>query len=111
MFTTAFDAAGKDDPKIPCLVVAGFVGTADGWIEFESEWKKRLGPLSVWETAQMARARPDILQSLVAMVPAYGFRKFAVGVDRDDLKSVPDDIRNNFQLHAYPLCARTLVAQ
>lgn len=109
MFTTAFDAAGKDDyPKIPCLVVAGFVAPADAWIAFEPEWKRLLGPLSVWETAQMARQRPDILRELVAMIPAYGIRKFSVGIDLNELVNVPDDIRRNFKLHAYPLCARTL---
>ncbi len=110
MFTAAFDASGKEDsPTVPCLVVAGFVGTADGWIAFEPEWKRRLGPIQVWETAQMAKRRPDILKSLVEMIPAFGLRKFSCSINLALLKNVPDDIKNNLRLHAYPLCGRTLV--
>ena len=53
---TAFDASGKDiDPRTPCLVVAGFIAHANDWIEFAVEWKRRLGPLAYWSTAQMRK--------------------------------------------------------
>jgi hypothetical protein len=109
MWTVAFDASGKEnDPKTPCFVVAGFVGTAERWIEFEPEWKRRLGALPYWGTAEMRQKYPSILNSLVEMLPAYAIRKFACGMNLSTLKSVPDDIKKNFLLHAYPLCGRTI---
>src|SRR6266536_3291078 len=107
MFTTAFDASGNESDT-PCLVVAGFLGTADAWTEFEPEWTRRLGPLGYWSSAHMAKTRPDILRSLVDMIPRFGFRKFSCAIDIRTLRALPDEIRRHFRLHAYPVCGRTL---
>jgi len=56
----------------------------------------------------MGRRRSDVLKSLVEMIPRFGLRKFSCSINLALLKSVPDEIKNNFRLHAYPLCARTV---
>jgi hypothetical protein len=39
MFTSCFDAAGKErDQKTPLLLVAGFASMAGVWAEFDKEW-------------------------------------------------------------------------
>lgn len=46
MFTTYFDASGSPDQG-PALSVAGFVATAEQWIEFERNWKTALDAYGV----------------------------------------------------------------
>jgi hypothetical protein len=48
MFTTYFDASGSpDDVRTAAVVVAGFVATAEQWIEFDRNWNDALSRFHV----------------------------------------------------------------
>jgi hypothetical protein len=42
VFTAYYDAASKEEATDSPLVVAGFVATEAGWIEFERAWRTAL---------------------------------------------------------------------
>jgi len=68
MFTAYFDASGSEDQS--ALAVAGFIASAEAWIEWESAWLKRLAAdglkrfhykqLAHWEKARRAALITDL---------------------------------------------------
>jgi hypothetical protein len=52
------DASGKGDPKL--LVLAGYIATAETWIEFSKEWQSRLDQAGMpyFKMNDAVRSRP-----------------------------------------------------
>ncbi len=130
MYTTAFDASGKEDDKAtPFVVVAGFVSTANEWEAFDRSWRARLledhlpyfhmqaghhwrstGELFVdheyWNQARIDKLMDDLLDIVIR----HSFRKFCCVVRNESysehLVAPPKD---EFLLNAYVLAARGVV--
>jgi hypothetical protein len=124
MLSAAFDASGsKTDQAV--LLVAGFVSSVDGWIEFDREWKARLlvdglgyfhaqkfaqssGPFrSGWKDNEQRRR--DLLRDLVGIIRGNTHQKFATLIFNDiHAAEMSKEIRETFYLEAYPLAGRTV---
>jgi len=109
ILTTAFDAAGHESDQ-PFMVLAGFVSTADHWKAFDGEWRARLAEHGI-DAFHMnrflhPRHRP-LVRDLVQTVLRHSFRKFSVTVR---IQTIPPSFADQFNLNAYALAGRVLVA-
>ena len=130
MYTTAFDASGKEDDKAtPFLVVAGFASTAKEWEDFDRSWRARLfedhlpyfhmqawhhwrntSELFVdreyWNQARIDKLMDDLLEILIR----HSFRKFCCVVKNESYSEhLAAPLRDQFLLNAYVLAARGVV--
>lgn len=106
MFTAVFDAGGHESDQ-PCLSVAGFISTADHWIEFSREWQKllRLAGLPYYHHSEH-RHRTDLLPGLLETIRRFAFARYGASVAFTTFSSLPDISR---RLNAYSLCAQLCV--
>jgi hypothetical protein len=122
LFTACFDCSGSDkDPQTPFLTVAGFLSTADHWIEFTDLWTKRLlkDGIQYFRMAEFAHSvkqfdgwreqedrRKQLLGDLVDLVKSHAFRKFGTVVQLSAMQKLDDSVRQEFSLTAYALAGR-----
>ena len=109
MLTTAFDAAGHErDRDQGCLVVAGFLATANQWIEFDAEWSGRLvrDGLAYFRMSEFAQQvgqfsnrtewtearRRSLLSDLIDITQHYAWRKFGCAVVLSTLSQMQHDL-------------------
>jgi hypothetical protein len=123
MLTVAFDASGH--AKQPVLVVAGFIASAEEWLLFDIDWRKRLaadglnsfhmqeyaqasGPFKVFKNEE--RRRQLLLADLTDIIFQYARRKFGAAVVNSDLASqISEQERKAFALSAYGIAGRGAV--
>lgn len=120
MLTTAFDASGSESDRA-CLAVAGFISTADDWIEFSRKWTARLerdslpyfhmaefsGTYSKHYDGWSKTRREDLMGDLIGLVQSFAYRKFGTCVVHQYLKDgLSPELKERFLLNAYPLAGR-----
>ena len=126
MFTAAFDAAGTDHDQ-ELLIVAGFISSADDWIDFDRLWRKRLAAarLRFFHMVDFASfkkqfsngwrdnepRRRNLLRDLMEIIRSHAFRRFGCIVENKTFRdNVPEDFRDQYLLDAFTAasmaCAR-----
>jgi hypothetical protein len=127
MFTTAFDAAGTDHDQ-ELLIVAGFISTADHWINFDRLWRKRLADdgLKYFHMVDFASfkkqfrngwrdnepRRRALLGDLMDIIQAHAFRRFGCVVENTTfLENVSKDVRDQYFLDAYTAASLSCTQQ
>jgi hypothetical protein len=126
MFSTAFDASGTEHDQ-PILVVAGFVASAETWIDFDKAWRERLAKdgLPHFHMAEFVYSRgklfgswkndprrDPLLRDLVGLVQSHACRKFGCATVIAELHGMTTKARRQeWLMHAYPIAARAVVAQ
>jgi hypothetical protein len=123
MFTAALDASGSSEHLI--FVVAGFAAPNSAWDEFCKEWKARLaqdgldyfhireyahslGPWRDWKGD--VRRRNGLYGDLMGIIKSHASRKFGSVVAPSKLNVIDKDLREHFNIGAYPLAGRTMAA-
>jgi hypothetical protein len=112
MFTAYFDASGSFHDQ-PVLAVAGFVASADGWIDWESAWLKRLkedgleyfhrNELSAWHPNR----RKTLIDDLSAIILDHVSCKTGIAVVNEGLHThLTDAERKQWRINAYSLAGR-----
>jgi len=126
MFTACFDASGHESDK-PYLVVAGFISSADDWINFSEKWKMRLNQdgLPYFRMSEYAHSRRvfegwrnqeakrrSLLADLIDLIKSHAYRQYGCVIDiKSFLQILPKEHRNTYHLNAYSLAARDCAAQ
>jgi hypothetical protein len=112
-FTCYFDASGTQHDQL-ALAVAGFMSTAEKWIEFEEAWKSRLSKsgLKHFHKKELDLARyPGLLDDLARIIRDHTMRKFGMVVRVAELHSrVPEKAYNKWHLNAYSYAGRACAA-
>ena len=112
MLKAYFDASGAQDQL--AVVVAGFVSSAELWMEWEEEWLKKLSDyglayfhykeLNGWPKSK----RSDLAADLCAMIRPYVSAKTGVAVINREVAAVfSDSERKNWRINAYAVAGRT----
>jgi hypothetical protein len=113
-FTCYFDASGTQHDQL-ALAVAGFMSTAESWLEFEGVWKARLhkSGLKYFHRKELnLKNHPGLLEDLASIIRDYAMRKFGMVVRVRELHSkVPKADYNKFDLNAYSYAGRACAAQ
>jgi len=121
MFTACFDASGQDHQH-PYITVAGFISSADEWINFSNRWKTLLqdqyglkdfhaadcqnyeGDFKSWKGDDARRIR--LWCDLLSLIKDSTYQKFSCGIVIDDWnKVVSKQIKKRWKLNAYAMCA------
>jgi hypothetical protein len=88
MFTTAFDASGHESDQL-IMVVAGFISSANDWIDFSKKWKERLAKdgLKYFHMKEFKYLwlndeprRRALLNDLMEVIRTHAYLKFGVMV-------------------------------
>lgn len=127
MFTAFFDGAGsRHDQRF--MVVAGFVSTADVWLEFDHKWRTRLAQdgLNCFHMVEFAQSRGEfkngwkgnearrraLLSDLMDIIKAHAFRRFGSAIENNLLTESlsPDERRQKF-INTYSFLGITCAAQ
>lgn len=121
MFTTCFDGSGKERDH-HYLVVAGFLSSANDWIEFSRLWEERLqqdcitcfhatdfrtshGEFESWRNQESRRRK--LLGDLVDLIKSHAYRQFGCVVEFTYKDCLSPEMLNRFAINAYTLAART----
>jgi len=125
MYTTAFDASGKEDDQ-DYVVVAGFVSTAKIWKEFDRAWRSRLAEDQLaffhmrewhhrtglfrdreyWTRERCSRLIDDLLEIILSHASA----KFSCAViNKSYAANISEANKRRFLLNAYVLAARAVI--
>jgi len=127
MFTACFDASGTQHDQ-QFLVVAGFVSSADVWMNFDRAWKDRLSldGLSHFHMVDFEHSqgefkkgwrnneprRKKLKEDLMEIIRRHAFRKFGNVIEIKTLeKALPKNKLEEYYLNAYALGSMTCVAQ
>jgi hypothetical protein len=107
MFTGFYDASGSEDQSV--LAVAGFVATAEEWIDWETTWLKRLAEdglkrfhnkeLNDWEASR----KSVLIADLCAIIKDHVSRKVGVVVVTQDLDIFSTAEREKWGINPYTL--------
>jgi hypothetical protein len=127
VFSVYFDASGQEeDPQMEFVSVAGFIAPVDVWIEFEKQWKARLGRdgLAVfhmsdcanytyafdgWQTKE--RERQNLLHDLIDIIKSLS-RKFGCVIPSKLYKEkLSEELRLQFKFTAYVIAGRACAAR
>jgi hypothetical protein len=93
MLTAYIDASGKGDPSL--LVLAGYVATAEAWIEFSKEWQSRLDEVGIpyFKMREMA-GRPEIAGWFYRVIEEHDIKAaLSCVIKTDELVKVNRGIR------------------
>lgn len=110
MLTAAFDVS-QDQPHRRFLVMAGFVSSAERWVEFDQEWRARLAkdglswfhmhsfahskkPFEGWEKQETRRR--SLLSDLLDILSAHAFQKFGCVIQADAFSMLNQETRDKF---------------
>jgi hypothetical protein len=117
MFTACFDASGHPrDPATPFLIVAGFISTAEQWINFDAQWRQRLdrdgiscfhatqfhggyGEFSSWRSDE--KRRRTFQEDLLEIIRANTFRWVGHIFVNKDVSALTMEQRKKWHVNAY----------
>ena len=120
MFTACFDASGQETQH-PYVVVAGFISSAEEWIQFSKAWNKKLeeygleyfrasdcqnsrGKFAAWQGNDTKRLQ--LWCDLLDIIKASLFQKFACGMDIPEWTSnISRANKLKWKLNAYAMCS------
>lgn len=113
MFTAYFDASGDEHEQL-ALVVAGFIASAEAWIDWEREWLERLAidglayfhrnELGGWPQGKRERLIGDLCQIIREHV-AY---KIGIAIVNEDLHEVVSSAElREWRIKSYSVLGRT----
>jgi hypothetical protein len=118
MLVAAFDASGREHDQI-ALVVAGFISSANDWLEFERLWTMRLARdgIAHFHTVEFAHSfgqfdgwrnqeerRRELLSDLLTIIMTHCYRKFGCGISIKHWSSgISDSNKQQFRITAYGL--------
>lgn len=115
MFTAYFDASGARDQNV--VAVAGFVTSAEAWIEWEAAWLKRLRQdglewfhyreLVEWEAGK----KQALISDLCWIIKDHVFYKAGVVVVNETIQVLTSDEREKWGINPYTLACRNVAAQ
>jgi hypothetical protein len=111
-FTCYFDASGTQHDQL-ALAVAGFLSTADCWLEFEREWKKRLqkSGLKYFHRKEIGNKHPGLVADLASIIRDHAQRKFGMVVRVKAMHDLVSEIDiANWSLDAYSYAGRACAA-
>jgi hypothetical protein len=126
-FTACFDASGSESDQ-PCLAVAGFMATAELWIDFEENWLRRLRQdgLTYFRTSDFNsftkefakewkgndKRRSDLITDLVQIIRSSVNMKFGFVVANKDIQAGMSEVaRKAWHIRSYSLAGRTCAAR
>ena len=123
MYTVCFDASGHEMDQ-DYVVVAGFISSADHWINFSKEWNERLEKdgLTFLHMKKFAFSKPPfdkldkagrqkLLADLLDIIISNVFRLFAVVVNTNHLrKHLSQTAKDQLFLNCYSYAGRTAVS-
>lgn len=126
MMTACFDAAGQLDQKF--MVVAGFVSSADDWIDFDRLWRDRLAQdgLSYFHMHDFAQSieefsigwkedegrRQRLLGDIMNIIQSHAYQKFSCSVEIQSLNdNIKPEIIEEYHLKSYVFAARDCAAR
>ena len=112
MIQTAFDVS-YDHPRSRFLVMAGFLSSAEEWVEFDGKWRKRLAddglpyfhmtafahcgthPQKPFDKTWIGKEerRKALIRDLLNITLDHAYYKFAVVVQKDAFDNLTPDIR------------------
>jgi hypothetical protein len=96
------------------LAVAGFLSTAERWLEFEDAWKARLLQVGLKQFHRREiklRKYPRLLEDLVSIIRDHAMRKFGMVVRVAELhRQLPEKEYDEWNLDAYSYAARACAA-
>jgi hypothetical protein len=112
MFTAYFDASGAPDQL--AVVVAGFVSSAELWVEWEAEWRAKLRAyglecfhnkeLSEWPETK----RADLISELCRIIRSYACFKTGIAVVNRHISEVFTEAESKeWKINAYAVAGRT----
>jgi hypothetical protein len=122
MFIAYFDGSGTASSQ-PVVTVAGFLSSAEKWVDFEVNWISRLkddglpyfrttefnasrGPFKVgWKDNKIRRDK--LIRDLVEIIGSYANRKFGAGITVRNLKAFSPSERKRWHISAYSLAGRS----
>ncbi len=123
MFTACFDASGQEHQH-SYIVVAGFISSAEEWINFSHKWDEILhnnyslkafhaadcqnyeGEFKSWKGDDTKRIR--LWCDLLELIKGTVFQKFACGIEVPAWdKTISKNARMKWKLNAYAMCALT----
>jgi hypothetical protein len=112
-FTCYFDASGTQHDQL-ALAVAGFMATAEQWVEFEEPWKERLARSGLKDFHRKAidpQKYPGLLEDLARIIHDYSRRKFGMVVRVSELhRRVAKEAYQKWNLDAYSYAGRACAA-
>jgi hypothetical protein len=117
-FTAYFDAGGEEHSQV-ALSVAGFVASAEAWIEWEREWRERLlkDGLSVFHSSDVLRQLGEVkadrlVDDLCSILRGHVSAKTGAAVLHYDVqKALPDELRDQYRITSYALCGRIVAKE
>lgn len=127
MLTAYFDASGREEQQ-HSVVMAGFVNSANNWVEFERDWKKFLadyevpyfhmkefasstGPYKKWEGIEHEPKRRAFINDALRLIERHGCWSFATLVVSEDFnQAAKDQDLENTVGNAYLFTARTCLS-
>ena len=116
MFTCYFEASGDEHTQL-LLVVAGFVSSAEQWIEWEQKWLERLAEdgLEYFHNAELygweCSRKVHLIADLSEITSHYMAHKFGVIIKNTDLVAgLSRAARDKWHIGAYSLAGRTIVS-
>lgn len=127
MFTACFDASGTIHDQGD-LVIAGFISTADVWIDFDRLWRKRLAEdgLEYFHMVDFAHHREQfasgwkgneprrraLLEDLMKIIRSHAFRRFGCVIENQVfLTNVSENFRSQYLFNAYVAASMVCVGQ
>jgi hypothetical protein len=115
MFTAYFDASGAKDQSV--LAVAGFVASANAWIDWEVEWLKRLREaglkrfhykeLNSWKPSE----KRTLIDDLCRIIANHVSHKAGVVVVNNSIDVLPIVLRRKWGINPYTLGCRNVTKQ
>jgi hypothetical protein len=115
MFTAYFDASGAKDQSV--LAVAGFVASAEQWIDWEVEWLKRLGEagLKRFHHNELNKWKPSekrtLIDDLCGIIANHISRKAGVVVVNNSINVLPVALRRKWGINPYTVGCRNVAKQ
>jgi hypothetical protein len=117
-FTVYLDASGSEHDQ-PCLAVAGYLSTAEQWIEFEKSWLLRLSAegLDYFHAREILRAVPDKIKrdslyaDLTGIIAGHCTRQIGCCVINSAMDALTEEERKEFDITAYSIAGRACAGQ
>jgi len=126
MFTAAFDSAGTEHDQ-PFLVTAGFISSANDWIEFDERWRARLSrdDIKYFHMVEFAQStvqfegwkndeprRRALFADLLELISTYAYRRFgcAISTHRWSSRMSKTNVEQ-FRINAYCVAGMISVAR
>jgi len=119
MLTVGFDAAGKETDQ-EHLVVAGFVSTANDWMDFDKAWREKLKleGKEYFHRSEYGRfVKPDsprerFFLDLIEIIRTHTYQKFGCTVPIKLMYEIlSPEIKKHFHMHSFVLASLYAISQ